>query len=286
MTTQAPAAEGQAVAAPEAQGQATQQPTTNNPVWYDKAPDEVKGYIQNKGWDDPIKAVNSYQELEKFRGASEKELLRLPKDPNAEGAFDEIYNRLGRPEAPDKYALDLGQDVQIDDVRLNSFREIAHKAGITQKQFEALAKADAEFMTAATKEYETARVQKMEGEYQALIKEWGANASEREELARRGLLAILPQGGDKKELAAAIESAIGTAMTLKLFANVGDKIAREDRIPDSAGDRPFGYTREQALADKKALMSELKADNERLANYNKGIGPDYDKMQRILKITA
>ncbi len=274
--TDAPQAEGQAQA-PDAQGQAP---------WYNTAPAEVQGYIQNKGWDDPIKAVKSYQELEKFRGASEDQLLRLPKDPKAEGAFDEIYKRLGRPETADKYSVDLGEGRQIDETRLNAYRDIAFKAGITQAQFEALAKADAEFMGHAIEEHQKATAAKQEAEYKDLMKEWGGNAAEREELARRGLKAMLPKGANAEDLSAAIESAIGTAATLKLFANVGDKLAREDRVPDSSGDKPFGYTKEQAIYDKQALMSELKADPSRLANYNKGIGPDYDKMQRLMKLTA
>ena len=54
-------------------------------------------------------------------------------------------------------------------------------------------------------------------------------------------------------------------------------------FPSHDRGRPFGYTPEQAKADRAALMSELSASPERLKNYNQGIGPDYDKMQRILK---
>lgn len=277
MTEEIQAAEGQAQSAPEAEG-------TNKSLWYDNAPDEVKGYIQNKGWDDPIKAVNSYQELERFRGASEKELIRFPKDPNAEGAFDEIYNRLGRPEDPDKYSADLGEGFEIDENRMNAFKNIAHKEGLSQKQFEALVKADSEMMSQVYQSMQEERTQKQEVEYQSLMKEWGSNAPEREELARRGLNSMLPNGVNKEEVANKIEDAIGTSLTLKLFSNVGEKISREDRIPDSGGDRPFGYTKEQAIADKAALMSELKADPARLSSYNKGVGADYDKMQRLIKI--
>lgn len=254
--------------------------------WYDSAPDEVKGYIQNKGWDDPIKAVTSYQELEKFRGASEDQLLKLPKEDNPE-EWAKIYNRLGRPESPDKYEVALPEDASIDKGRLDIYAKIAHESGITQKQFEALAKADAEYWL-QTMQAEQKRIQQeQEAEYEALKKEWGSNHAEREELSRRGLRAVLPKDADKDELLNKIENAIGTAATLKLFANVGERLTREDSIHDTEGDRPtFGYTREQAAADKSSLMSELKADKQRLAAYNRGLGKDYEKMQRINKLLA
>lgn len=274
---QAPAAEGQAQA-PEAQGQAT--------TWYDKAPDEVKGYIQNKGWDDPIKAVQSYQELEKFRGASEKELIKLPKDFDAEGALDPIYDKLGRPEAPDKYSFAAPEGVQVDENRMKGAQELAHKIGLNQKQFEALAQFDAQYWQQIEQHVSEEQAKRQEADYQALLKDWGNNAPQREELARRGLRSVLPDG-DKDGMVSAIEEAIGTAATLKLFANVGDKLSREDKIHDggSTGQR-FGYTREQALSDRKTLMAEIQADPKRLANYNNGVGPDLDKMKNLNKVIA
>ena len=288
MTDTAPeAAEGQATdVAPEAQeGQATT-PETNETPWYETADDETKGYIQNKGWDDPLKAINAYKELEKFRGANENELLKLPKDAEAEGAFDEIYDKLGRPESADKYEIDLPEGIPVDEARLGAAKELAHKLGLNNAQLQALAEQDAQYMAQAMEAMETERAATQEAEYQALVKEWGSNANEREELARRGLKAMLPEGGDKEALSAAIEDAIGTAATLKLFANVGDKIGREAPINDGDNTRPFGYTSEQAAADRKTLMDEIKGDKERLDNYNKGIGPDVDKMQRLNKIIA
>lgn len=255
------------------------------PSWYDAAPDEVKGYIQNKGWDEPLKAVTSYQELEKFKGANEKELLRLPKDPNAEGAYDAIYNRLGRPETPDKYTLDL-KGIELDQSRIDAYRPIAHKLGLTQKQFEALVAFQHESETTAFSAYQEQQKIKQEAEYKGLINEWGANAAEREEMARRGLRSVLPNVEGQDDLIQKIEGAIGTANTLKLFANIGEKMKKEDRIPSTEGDRPFGYTKEQAVYDRKALMDEIKADPARLDAYNKGRGKDYEKMSRLIKIAS
>lgn len=272
----APAEDGQAAeAAPAEEGQATE--TT----WYEGANDETIGYLQNKGWDkDPLKAISSYQELEKFNGADADHLMKIPKDMAEDGALDSIYDRLGRPEAADKYTLDLG-DIQVDQTRMSMASEVAHKAGLNNAQFEALAKADAEYTAAAQETYNKEVAQQQEIEYQTLQKEWGPKAAEREELARRGLRSMLPQGVDKDSLTAKIEDAIGTANTLRLFANVGEKMSKEDVIHDSEGTHRFGYTKEQATADRVILMDELAGDIERRNIYNSNKGPDVAKMKRL-----
>lgn len=283
MSEEQPAAEAP-VETPTPEAAPAETPS-NDSVWYDAAEDEVKGYIQNKGWDDPIKAVKSYQELEKFRGASEDQLLKLPKDMQDAGAMDAIYDKLGRPESPDKYEVNL-EGVEVDKGRLDYYADVAHKAGISQAQFEQIVKADSEFWANAEGDYNKQQAAAQEAEYKALIKEWGGNAAEREELSRRGMRSLLPKDMNADEVASKIEQAIGTAATLKLFANAGEAMSKEASIHDSSGDKPFGYTREQALADKKQILDEIKADPQRLANYNKAIGPDVDRMKKLNNIIA
>lgn len=262
-------------AAPAEIGQAKQ-------FWFDSAPDEIKGYIQNKGWDDPIKAVTSYQELEKFRGASEDQLIKLPK---GDEPWDNVWDKLGRPESPDKYELDLGEGTQIDDARFNMIKEVAHKAGLNPQQLQMLAEADSAYAHEFMENYKQEKIRQSENELADLEKQWGKKAfDERTELARRAVRRGMPEGADSDAMLNAIEDAIGSANMIKLFSNLAENSrSTEDKIPEGDGDRPFGYTKEQAAADKKALMFEIQADPSRLAAYNNGAGKDYEKMQSLLK---
>lgn len=279
------------VASPAVEGQATETLTTQVPAdtktWYDGASDETVGYIQNKGWNEnPLGSVEAYQNLEKFHGVPADQIIKLPKDMSEEGAMDAVYDRLGRPEAADKYTIDLPEGVEKDDTRMQGFRDVAHKIGLSNDQVKALASFDSDYMTTASETYNDNKNKDSEIELSNLKREWGSNFDERAELGRRFLSSNLPEGSDKGTLVSAIEDAIGTANTLKLFGNAGDKISRESPIHDSGEDRPFGYTAEQATYDKKILMDELKGDKERMTNYNKGIGPDIDKMRRYLKLMS
>ncbi|MEE9540671.1 MAG: hypothetical protein V3V85_04160 [Candidatus Thorarchaeota archaeon] len=288
MTETAPQLEeGQASAAPESnEGQATQTPETPVPVdkfWYDGANDETVGYIQNKGWtDSPMKALEAYQNLEKFHGVPADKIIKIPGEGES---MDAVYDKLGRPEAADKYEIALPEGVSLDTNRMKAMSETAHKMGLNNAQLQALAEVDATYMASAVAAHNEELALKQEAEYGDLKKEWGVNSAEREELGRRFLRDNLPQGVDKDALVSKIEEAVGTAVTLKLFANAGNA-HREDNVPDSSGDRPFGYTREQAAADRKTLMSEMQGDPSRLDSYNKGIGPDIEKMKSLNKVIA
>lgn len=254
-------------------------PTT----WFSGAADETVGYIQNKGWDNPLKVVDAYRNLEAFRGVPEDRLIKLPKEDEP---FDEVYKKLGRPDDPNGYDFKLPDEFHVDENRANVMKDVAHKIGLNPKQFQALVDADSEYIRSILtsnqqKQEDFLRTQEIE--YNDLRKEWGKHADEREELARRFVRNHLPKDVNKEEFLTKLEGAVGTANLLKLFANAGEKF-REDVVPDSGGDRPFGYTREQAINDKNNLMNELKADRQRLANYNNMQGTDYQKMQKLQKI--
>lgn len=281
MNDTAPVAEGQvADAAPETQGQASE----SQAIWYDGAPDEVKGFIQNKGWDDPIKAVTSYQALEKFQGADPDSIIKLPKDGEP---MDAVYEKLGRPKTVDEYKWEAPDGVSVDENYIGAIKAAAHESGVSQSAFEKLASTHAQYELQAREAMDKEIEQKQTAELNELQSQWGDKFDERVELGRRFVSQNIPADMDKAETLSAIEDAIGTAAMLKLFGNASEKAgSREDRLPSSDGDRPFGYTKEQATADRKELMQAIQADPERLNIYNSGKGNDFDKMRKLNQIVA
>lgn len=254
--------------------------------WFDGAPDEVVGFLQNKGWtEDPLKAVSAYQNLEKFHGVPAEQLLKLPKDLNDTAALNDVFKRLGAPESAEKYEVTLPEGLTVDETRLGAIKQAAHNAGLLPHQLSALVKADADHVLTMQQQAAQEREQKAQIEEQNLRREWGNKAEERFELARRFLRSNVPNGMDQADLIDKIESAIGLEATMKLFANAADKVGvREHAIHDSGGDTAFGYTPEQAKHDKARLLDDIQSDNERLARYNTGKGADYDKVLRLNKI--
>jgi len=258
-------------------------------AWYEGADADTVGFIQNKKWDNPLKAVGDYRNLEKYHGVPADQILKLPKSDDT-AAWDAVYNRLGRPETPDKYGKDglkLPEGLAVDDAKLNSFDALLHKNGLTKAQRDNVLNSYFEDMANTVGESDKTIEMERTSQEQALKKEWGSKFDERVELARRAFKAFLPEGVDKETMAATFEKNMGVGITAKMFANIADRMAEDKFHEDNGGsDRKFGYTKEQATHDKNALMSELKADPARLGNYNRGIGPDYDKMGRLNKMIS
>jgi hypothetical protein len=86
--------------------------------------------------------LKSFADAQSLIGGS----IRLPKaDASPEDkakAFNDIYNKLGRPESPDKYDLGelppLPERVTWDDAKLNGIKSELHKMGLTTDQAKAV----------------------------------------------------------------------------------------------------------------------------------------------------
>jgi len=61
--------------------------------------------------------------------------LVIPNNNSTEDQWNEVYEKLGRPESADKYALDAKSEiVSMDDTAIKSFAEQSHKLGLNNKQ--------------------------------------------------------------------------------------------------------------------------------------------------------
>jgi len=61
--------------------------------------------------------------------------IPLPGKSATDEQWNEVYNKLGRPESPDKYTLELKTDVApVDENIIKGFAQNAHKLGLNNKQ--------------------------------------------------------------------------------------------------------------------------------------------------------
>lgn len=274
--TQAPADTGvETGQAPEA-GQGSQQGSN----WYDAFEGEELGYIQNKGWDkeDGLQEFyKSYKNLEKMRGVPEDRLLKLPE---GEDGWDEVYKKLGKPENPDGYSFEAKEGMELDQERLDWFSNMAHGLNLNKQQHNKLVEAAYDYESNIIKSYEEGQQQEREIAMNKLKDSWGNAYDERLELGKRAVRAFV----DDMDVVDKLSDAIGSdAEVVRMFAKIGESLS-EDKLPSVDGDRKFGYSREQAEADIVSLKNEIKSDRERLENFNKAIGSDFEKMQRLRKV--
>jgi len=95
-------------------------------------PDGIQALLDKKQWTNVGQLADAYGDLEKFKGMGEH--LVIPEAEDAEG-WNDIYNKMGRPETSDAYELKYEGDIALDDDLTSSFKQFAHGLGLTQKQF-------------------------------------------------------------------------------------------------------------------------------------------------------
>jgi hypothetical protein len=244
----------------------------NPSPWNAGFDEETSAYVGNKGWQSPADILSSYRNLEKFAGGS-KNLLELPGVDADQTALDNFYNKLGRPESPDKYGIKMpdGGDPELAEW----FKQNAHKTGLSDKQAASLFDAWNEMSASRMQAMQQSAVQSSEQEIAALQKEWGQGYEAQIDSGKRAVAAL---GYDAEKLNA-LESKMGTAEMLKLFAAVGSKMG-EDSFADGnrSGNTTFGLT--PAAANQQ--IADLKMDKNFMSEYLNGNKDAVAKMQRLM----
>lgn len=256
-----------------ASGAAPSAAAPDGSVWSASFDDDTQAYVGAKGWQSPKDMLQSYRNLEKFAGGS-KNLLELPGADADASAWDQIYNKLGRPDSPDAYEFQQteGADPEMD----GWFRNTAHQLGLTSQQaaklYESWNGVAGEKMAAI----EQAQQRESEEQINTLKKEWGRGFDSQISSGKRAVTAL----GYSSEQLEAIEGKLGTAETLKLFATIGSKMGEPSfEGSERSGDSGFGIT----PAAARQQIADMKMDKQFMSNYISGNPDAVAKMKRLME---
>lgn len=242
-------------------------------TWYAGADELTRGYVQNKGWDDPLKAVSSYQNLEKLLGADRAgRTVVLPKEGATPEELNEFYAKLGRPADPKEYKFDVPDGAPTK--YAEGFRAKAHELGLSAAQVAGLAGWNNEFAKQAQESLAAERAAKVNAEDAELKQRWGAAYPQelgKAQAAARGL-------GVSPEVIDQLAAGMGHAATMELFRAIGNRIGEAEFVSGD-GKTPFGaaMTPEQA----KAKIAELRADKAWTKAYIEGDAEKKAEMARL-----
>ena len=105
------------------------QPTSS---WKDSISEDFRNDPSIEKFTEIDALAKSYINATKMIG---QDKIVIPTKNSGQEAWDEAYAKLGRPESPDKYALDAKSDVvPFDETAIKSFAEQSHKLGLNNKQ--------------------------------------------------------------------------------------------------------------------------------------------------------
>lgn len=238
-------------------------PKPELPAWLNGAAlnEHQSGLLQKKAWnkDTPVTAVlDAYINAEKALGSDK---IALPKGDNDQAGWDAIFKAAGRPDAPDKYTFKLPDTYDKDFV--GGFKEVAHKAGIGDKQANALATWFAESGQKAVATRQAEADAKNELELTQVKAEQGANYGDYTKVGLAAATALKLAEADIDKL----EGVLGTKRTLDMLYAIGQGM-KEGKFTSSDTGKGGGgaMTPEEA----KREIARLRTDREWQKKYQQG----------------
>ena len=259
--------------APNIQPNTTQTPPAQtNGNWYDGMDDaDLRGYVQNKGWKDPVELAHGYRNLEKLLGS---EKVPLPKGAEDKEGWGRVYDALGRPKSADGYKLPIPEGQQPTEFAKMATSKF-HELGLNNAQAEGLANWWNEQMKSQTDTYTQGQIQKSEAELADIRREWGNAYDENVNLAQRAAMEF----GLNAEKLTALESAMGTGDMMKFMARIGRGLT-EHTYEGGKTTQGFGMTPEAA----QQRISQLREDKEWSTKYINGNADAKTEMARLMAI--
>ena len=243
------------------------EPGPATPAWTDGFDDDLRGFVDNKGWQDAKSAVEAYRKLEKFVGA---ERMAVPKDGDAEG-LKAALRRLGAPEQPEGYEFQppegLPEGVYSDDTA-QWFRRLAHGASLTKAQARGLHDAWVQEIGRLDDEAAARREAEERALDAALRQKWGQTYDEKVAQARRAAARL----AEAHQLDG-LERHIGAPALLELFAGLGEAMGEDTLL--GKGHAGFAATPEEA----KAAIAAMDADGAAMAILGDKAHPQHETMR-------
>lgn len=234
---------------PPAEGEGGAKEPPKAASWRDKLPEEIRDNPSLSKFKDPLEVAKAYVNAQKMIGADK---LVLPNKNSGDEDWNQVFDKLGRPESPDKYEVSLPENSHIDEEFVKPFQEQAHKLGLLPKQVQGLVEwfstTDAEAQAKAQTEYKSTLDEKING----LKSEWGAAFDNK---LHKVNLAIREFGGE--ELLSKIEqSDLGNDVDfLKLMAAVGEQTLSEDKL--KGGGTGSSMTPNQAKQEYTKIIGDM-----------------------------
>lgn len=261
--------------------------------WFESFDSETKGYLQTRGWDKKtaaeamLEASKAHREAEKFVGAPADKLLRVPDERTTDTQeartrhaeeWEKIHQRLGKPKEAKDYdfaTVKRAGDKPLDAALTDTLRQAAFDANVGKDGALKLAAAVVKHLDATEAAGAADTADKLLAEKKALNDNWGVNANTNMMVAQGAVKAL----GIDPTAVAALEKVVGYAKVMEMFRNIGSKIG-EDRFVNSQGPGGGIMTKDQAQAEKSALMK----DKAWVTRYNNGGVEEGRKMLTLNKI--
>jgi len=195
--------------------------------------------------------------------------VAVPNENSTDDQWNEVYEKLGRPESPDKYKLDVQSEiVPLDEGAVKSFAENAHKLGLNNKQAQGILEYYKNSMEGSEQQSRIDTETAQANAEQELRKEWGRSFDEN--LKKAGSVAKANMDPEILDMQLKDGTRLGDhPAVIKGFANIANLMSE---------DKMIGTDEDSATGGRNLDEEISKIVNDRDGPYwNKG-HPDHDKI--------
>jgi hypothetical protein len=222
--------------------------------WLDGITDpEARALVEQKKYGSSNDVAVAYRNMIKLHGKA-PDVLALPeKDDDVEG-WNNVHTRLGRPSEPTGYEYKPAEGIAPNEEYASAIREAAHKAGISQKQFAALASANDGFVKSFMEKQAAEASAQDQTELVEIQKAFGGEREYSAAMAA-GQRAVKALGVDNAVLDK-LDGAMGNLAVQKLFATIGQKIAKEADFIEGVDQQGFGMSPQMARSELTRLGAD------------------------------
>lgn len=247
--------------------------------WFDGLPDEVKGYVTNRGLDklDPtqafLNAQKAHMEATKLLGMPAEDIIRVPK-PEDSAAWQGVFERLGRPKDVSGYDFAPLKD-KVDENFTKLLGETFLKEGISKAAGERIAAALVTDTQARMKATDDASLAARTTSLNELKTDWKQDF----EANKRVAALAAEKVGITKEVLDALENTTSYKAVMQAFHRIGVGMGEDSFIRGGGGDSKV-LSKEQA----KDRIETLKTDRAYGASWMAGDAAKIKEMNDLHRI--
>ena len=250
----------------ETKPEVTTTTTTTTSSWKDSISEAYRNDPNIEKFTEIDALAKSYINATKMIG---QDKVVIPTNNSTEEAWNELYDKLGRPESADKYTLDAKSEViNLDENAIKQFAEQSHKLGLNNKQAQGILEFYKNNMEGTAQQSkidtETAQAQAE----QQLRQEWGRDFEGK--VKQAGALAKANINAEVLDMTLSNGTRLGDhPEIIKGFAKIAGMM-QEDKIVS---------TESENVNTMKDIESEIASiTNDKANPYWNKQHPDHDKM--------
>ena len=243
----------------------TEQPTVAK-SWKDTISEEFRSDPNIAKFTEIDALAKSYINATRMIG---QDKVAVPNENSTDDQWNEVYGKLGRPESPDKYKLEVqSETVPLDENTVKQFAENAHKLGLNNKQAQGVLEYYKNSMEGSLQQARIDTETAQANAEQELRKEWGRSYDEN--IKKAGAVAKANMSPEILDMQLKDGTRLGDHPTIiKGFANIANLMSEDKMIGTGEDNQTSG----------RDLDSEISSlVNDRDGPYWNKSHPDHDKI--------